>query len=285
MNVNNKPVPSVSIGLPVYNGAQYLVKALDSLLSQTYDDFEIIISDNASSDATPDICREYAARDPRIRYVRNERNVGAAPNYNRVFELSCGKYFKWMAHDDMLEPTYLERCVAVLDEHPQVVLCHSKTVFIDGRDCVIGYDPDSLHFRQPSVFARYSAYLRVARNWINAIFGVLRADILRQTVLIGSYSSSDMILLADLILRGEFYEVPEYLFLRRDHEAASVQSNLDYQMRQVWFNPQNRGKIELTHWRWTFELVRVISRVPLSWYDRLLCYAHMQWWLRRTRRE
>jgi glycosyltransferase involved in cell wall biosynthesis len=277
--------PIISIGLPVYNGEKYLQKALDSLLLQTFHNFELIISDNASSDATPEICREYAARDCRVRYVRNEQNIGAAPNYNRVFELARGTYFKWMAHDDMLAPTYLERCVAVLDANPGVVLCHSKTVFIDENDQITGYDEDSLHFRHPAVFARYYAYLRVARNWINAVFGVMRADVLRKTVLIGSYSSSDMILLADLILRGEFYEVPEYLFLRRDHEAASVQSNRDYQARQVWFNPQNRGKIELTHWRWVWELLRVIGRAPLSWHDRLLCYAHMQWWLRRTRRE
>lgn len=282
---NHNSVPVVSIGLPVYNGQRYLRSALDSLLSQNFRDFELIISDNASSDATPEICREYVALDHRIRYYRNEQNIGAAPNYNRVFELARGMYFKWMAHDDMLAPTYLERCVAVLDANPGVVLCHSKTVFIDENDQVIGYDEDSLHFRHPSVFARYHAYLRVARNWINAVFGVMRTDVLRKTVLIGSYSSSDMILLADLILRGEFYEVPEYLFLRRDHEAASVQSNRDYQMRQVWFNPQNRGKIELTHWRWVWELLRVISRAPLTWHDRLLCYAHMQWWLRRTRQE
>lgn len=277
--------PKVSIGLPVYNGQRYLQKALDSLLSQTFNDFELIICDNASIDATPDICREYAARDPRIRYFRNERNIGAAPNYNRAFALARGVYFKWMAHDDILAPTYLERCVAALDANPGVVLCHSKTVFIDENDQVIGYDEDSLHFRHPSVFARYHAYLRVARNWINAIFGVIRADVLRQTVLIGSYSSSDMILLADLVLRGEFYEVPEYLFLRRDHEAASVQANRDYQLRQVWFDPRNRGKIELTHWRWSWELLRVIWRAPLTWHDRALCFAHMQWWLRRTRWE
>ncbi len=285
MQNHHNSVPLVSIGLPVYNGQRYLQKALDSVLNQTFGDFELIISDNASSDATPDICREYAQKDARIRYFRNKQNIGAAPNYNRVFALARGAYFKWMAHDDILAPAYLERCVAALEANPGVVLCHSKTVFIDENDQVIGYDEDSLHFRHHSVFARYHAYLRVARNWINAIFGVMRTDVLRKTVLIGSYSSSDMILLAELVLRGEFYEVPEYLFLRRDHEAASVQSNRDYQMRQVWFNPQNRGKIELTHWRWVFELMRVIGRAPLTWHDRLLCYAHMQWWLRRTRRE
>lgn len=107
--------PRVSIGLPVYNGQQYLRQALDSLLAQTFHTFEVIISDNASNDATPEICRDYAACDPRIRYVRHDVNRGAAWNFNYVFGLARGVYFKWHAHDDMLEPTFLEQCVTILD--------------------------------------------------------------------------------------------------------------------------------------------------------------------------
>lgn len=277
--------PQVSIGLPVYNGERYLSAAIESVLAQTFRDFELIICDNASTDGSEAICRAFAARDERVRYIRNERNLGAAPNYNLTFALARGGYFKWMAHDDLIAPTYLERCVAVLDEHPGVVVCYPRAVFIDERDATIGYDDECLHNRHPATFARYYAYLKLARGWINAIFGLIRSDVLRDSVLIGSYSSSDMILLAELILHGEFYEVPEPLFLRRDHAEASVQANRDYQARQVWFNPKNRGKLELTHWRWAIELLRVITRAPLPWYDRVLCYAHMQWWLRRTRHD
>src|SRR5438128_3187989 len=110
--------PSVSLGLPVFNGEAFLVQVLESILAQTYGDFELIISDNASTDATPDICRVYAARDPRIRYVRNATNVGAARNFNRVFQLSTGEYYKLANADDVCAPTLVERCVAVLDTHP-----------------------------------------------------------------------------------------------------------------------------------------------------------------------
>lgn len=90
----NRQALRVSIGLPVYNGEQYLAKALDSLLAQTFTDFEVIISDNASTDRTSEICAAYLERDPRIRYYRNQQNIGAAPNFNRTFELATGMYFK-----------------------------------------------------------------------------------------------------------------------------------------------------------------------------------------------
>ena len=105
--------------MPVYNGQNYIVQALDSLLSQTYSDFELIISDNASTDSTQDICKDYASRDARISYVRQVENLGAIPNFNRVFELSRGQYFKWASHDDLCEPTCLERCVEVLEHQPE----------------------------------------------------------------------------------------------------------------------------------------------------------------------
>src|SRR5215212_2547350 len=107
-------VPQVSLGVPVYNGEKYLAEALESLLQQDYADFEIIISDNASTDGTEEICRNFAGRDKRIRYYRNETNIGASPNYNRTFELARGRYFKWCAHDDVCLPAFVRRAAEVL---------------------------------------------------------------------------------------------------------------------------------------------------------------------------
>jgi glycosyltransferase involved in cell wall biosynthesis len=100
-------VPRVSIGLPVYNGQNYLRCALDSILQQDYTDFELIISDTASADASPGICQELARKDGRVRYYRNETNIGARGNYNRVFELARGEFFKWASHDDEFHPSGL----------------------------------------------------------------------------------------------------------------------------------------------------------------------------------
>src|SRR5215211_4893186 len=100
-------MPQVSIGLPVYNGERYLALCLDSMLAQSFKEFEIVISDNASTDQTAEICRSYQNKDRRIRYFRNEQNAGAAWNHNRVFELSSAPLLKWAACDDLHEPLFL----------------------------------------------------------------------------------------------------------------------------------------------------------------------------------
>src|SRR3989304_6465989 len=118
--------PLVSVGLPVFNGNKYIEQAIDSILAQTYQNFELIISDNASNDRTQEICQAFVARDKRIKYFRNDKNLGAAPNFNNVFNLSSGKYFKWAAYDDLLAPDFLSRCIDVLESMPDVVLCFPK---------------------------------------------------------------------------------------------------------------------------------------------------------------
>src|SRR6185312_3479939 len=123
--------PRLLIGLPVYNGERLLPQAIECLLAQSFGDFEIVIGDNASTDRTQEICQDYVRRDPRIRYVRHEHNLGAVANFNRVFELSAAPLFKWAAHDDLHQKTYLESCVRLLDEDPDIVLAHSNTVLID----------------------------------------------------------------------------------------------------------------------------------------------------------
>ena len=123
-------MPRVSIGIPVYNGGRFIKEAIDSILAQTFEDFELILSDNASTDETEEICKEYATLDRRIRYYRNEENLGAAKNYNRVFELSNGEYFKWASHDDLCAPEYLERCIAALCPPPPGVSQTDKHPFL-----------------------------------------------------------------------------------------------------------------------------------------------------------
>jgi len=107
-------VPQVSIGMPVYNGAKFIREALDSLLAQTFTDFELIISDNASTDETEAICQEYAAKDARIRYVRQAKNLGAVANFKFVLDEAVGEYFMWAAHDDKWSKAYLFNSKSIL---------------------------------------------------------------------------------------------------------------------------------------------------------------------------
>src|SRR6201997_3215495 len=124
-------IPLVSVGLFVYNGERYIEETLDSILSQTFTDFELIISDNASTDRTGEIAQAYAKCDHRIRYYRSEKNMGAGWNARRVYELATGKYFKWAAVDDLLEPDLLQRCVEILESDPGCVVAYARTKEVD----------------------------------------------------------------------------------------------------------------------------------------------------------
>ena len=271
--------PRVSIGLPVFNGENYLEKALDSILAQTYSDFELIISDNASTDRTEEICRAYAAKDERVRYFRNETNLGAAKNFNRVFELSSGEYFKWATHDDLCAPEYLERCVEILDREPDVVLCYPKTTIIDEHGEFVENYFDGFNFRSPKPHERFRDFL-FAPGFCTPLVGLIRASILKRTPLIGNYPSSDRVLLGRLVLLGPFYEVPERLFFRRDHPQRSARAYPDLDERLAWFDPARRGQIQLPSWRWFFEYLLAVRRVRMSWYEKLCCYVQMGRWFR-----
>jgi Glycosyl transferase family 2 len=256
----------VSIGLPVYNGEKYLAKTLDSILAQTFRVFELIISDNASTDATEAICRRYAAGDPRIRYLRNAENLGAARNYNRVFQLARGEYFKWSGHDDPPAPTFLARCVEVLDRDPEIVLCFTRIRAIDARG--EEHDVGALTARTlaPSLSSarRRPTCASTTRSWRTtpqgAVFGLIRRSVLARTELIGSYRSSDLTLLGELALRGRFHQVPEALQSRRFHPEQGRHVYRTRRLREAWFDPARSQTRSHPYWRLLQEHLASIQR-------------------------
>jgi glycosyltransferase involved in cell wall biosynthesis len=266
--------PGVSIGLPVFNGENYIAEALDSLLCQTYSDFELIISDNASLDRTEEVCRTYADKDPRVHYYRNQANLGAARNYNRVFELSSGKYFKWASHDDLCAPEFLERCVDVLDRKTDVVLCYAMTNIIDERGNSIGRYPDGFNLDSPLAHERFR-HVFTANRMLNPIAGVIRADMLRRTRLIANYAGSDAVLLAELALLGTFHEVPDCLFYRRIHPRKSTLANTNDEDVASWFDPGSEGKILVPRWRRFFGFLTSVGHVGLRGSERVRCYISL----------
>ena len=271
--------PLVSIGLPLYNAEEYLSLALDSLLSQTFTDFELIISDNASTDSTEEICREYMARDGRISYSRNERNLGGSKNFNKVFHLSSGKYFRWAAHDDLVAPTYLERCVGVMENDPSIVLCHSRTSKIDPEGNVTGDYDYEMRLGSPRPHERFGDMVLI-KHFCTLIFGLMRRDVLARTPLMGIYVGSDRNLLAEMALYGPIHEIPEHLFFRRDHPKASVRKIPNYRERISWFDTSKRVRWTLPYWRNFSEFLLSITKVDLDDSDRALCYLQMARWLR-----
>jgi glycosyltransferase involved in cell wall biosynthesis len=226
--VSNVTSPSVSIGLPVRNGEEYLRIALDSLLAQDYRDFELNIWDNASDDGTSQICLEYARADSRIRFHRSDTNVGAAENFNRVFRISRGKYFMWAAHDDRWHPSFVSRCLEGLEQNHDAVLCASTVQFIDKcgvklddaalRDLKVGYN--RLNTCSMNLVERVKELSKTI-NWY-ALYGLIRTDVLRQTKLVRDAYGGDVLLLMELLFHGETLILAdplfEYRLIQKTHE-------------------------------------------------------------------
>lgn len=272
--------PKISIGLAVFNGEKYLRKAIDSILAQTFTDFELIISDNASTDRTEEICKDYVAKDSRIRYYRNATNIGGANNENRTFLLSKGQYFRLAAHDDVLAPKLIEKCVEVLDADSTVVLCYSTTIKIDEHGRHIGV----LNRDMASSIKPHKRFQDLA-NWnheCETSYGLIRADILRKTDLQLNYSDSDRTLLCELSLYGRFHKVSEPLFYKRYHPEMSTNIYSDTIDRMAWFNPSDDEKIHdyLQHDLVRFRhYLRITSHAPLAFNERIHCYLHIANWI------
>ncbi|MDB5047977.1 MAG: glycosyl transferase family 2 [Fibrobacteres bacterium] len=269
--------PLVSLGLPVYNGANYIREALDSILGQTYRHWELIISDNGSTDATESICREFAARDSRIRYYRENINRGPTWNFNQVFTLAIGPLFRWTAHDDVCAPQLLEHCVTVMQERPEVVLCYPRTRIIDGNgDAVCDYGT-RLRTDSPMMGQRFHDLICVDHACYS-IFGVVRTRLLRRLGPLGDYVGSDRNLLAELALHGPFHEIPEFLFLRRDHPGTSTRQFPSAKDRIMWFHANSKGGRHPTVRR-AIEYWNSIVRAPLRPGDRLTCLGVLGKWV------
>lgn len=276
--------PKVSIGLPVYNGEDFICEAIDSILGQTFSDFELVISDNASTDSTGKLCQMYAARDERVRYVSHPENRGLTANFNYVFELSTGKYFKWMAHDDVYHPDFLDRCVRVLEEDSSVILCYAKTTEIDTCGTHIR-ELDSVSALGESIMhRRFRAALGLSE--VVQLWGLIRTDILRKTPLLGFYVANDGPFLSGLSLFGRFYEIPEVLFFHRQHEKRTglVFSWLEPHQSIVAYDPRQAGKTIYPEWRLLFEHIAGVNRVDIGWIKRVRCYLELIRWLKPRKR-
>jgi glycosyltransferase involved in cell wall biosynthesis len=283
--------PRLSIGVPVYNGQRHLRATLDSILAQTFTDFELIICDNASSDNTQSVCLEFAQRDPRVRYFRNDRNIGPAPNYNRCFHESRGELFKWSAADDVIAPQFIARCIERLDADPSLVAVYSRTTLIDEHGRTIGtyqYDLDLEHASPAVRFARL-VFVNHRRHNAHEFWGVIRAATLRRTPMKGSFPSADRILMSWWTLQGKLGRVEEHLFLNREHEMRSQRAiaNRDFRPGSrlalllgggptppyEWWDHSKKGCIVFPEWRWIWEYQRAVRRTRLPLASKLACYA------------
>ncbi|MHA1799870.1 MAG: glycosyltransferase family 2 protein [Candidatus Helarchaeota archaeon] len=257
----------LTIGMPIFNGGKNLVSALDSLLNQTFKDFILIISDNASTDATEEICRRYQQKDPRIKYYRNKKNIGATNNFQKVLDLAESQYFMWAAHDDLWEPSFVSDLLEILEKDKESVLAFCNYDFISGDD-------DSKRFKAKSLPYFYFSKVKdlynrlkilIHQNLAMFIYGIYRTNILKQ---IGGFPNrseggfgDDNLLLLKLTFHGSFHFHSKLLFHKREREYSSKLSLvkkiksifstfINYMIKQIKFQNYQRkiiikGKINI----------------------------------------
>ncbi len=265
-------MPTVSVGMPVYNGEEFICEAIESVLAQSFADLELVISDNASTDRSQEICKDYASRDKRIKYIRNSRNIGASDNYNAVYLKSSGKYFKWASCNDLIDPDFLKNCVNILERYPDVVIAFPKTKLFQTsiQDAEIVYD--DLHLTDESPCRRYEKFLeRVRLN--NVMNGVIRREALADTDLIKPYYSSDTVLMAELALRGKFYEVPNSYFYRRmDEKTATHLKSAEEVVKH--YDPEMKNLMLFQTFKLQYAYLKGIKRTPLRLREKKCLYRY-----------
>jgi glycosyltransferase involved in cell wall biosynthesis len=271
-------VPRLTIGLPVYNGERYLAEAIEALLSQSFGDFELIISDNASTDDTAEICRRYQKEDSRIVYVRQQKNIGMVPNHNFVVLQASGSLFKWAAYDDLYAPDILKRCVAGLDKNPDAVLAQSWCVHIDETGAPTKFRRFPAETKSPHVAERFRSLLFDDKG--DYTYSVIRAEALRRTPLHGSYHRAEFTLVTELALHGWFYQIEDWLFFRRERPD---EPSLSARERCANFDPRRGGRVRNPAIRLYAEYIwgyfSAIQRAPLSRADKRDCYLWLARWL------
>jgi glycosyltransferase involved in cell wall biosynthesis len=270
--------PRLSIGLPVYNGEKFLAGAIEALLGQSYEDFELIISDNASTDSTAEICRGYEKQDSRIRYIRQLRNIGLIPNHQFVIREARGELFKMAAHDDLYGRDLLKLCIDALDEHPEVVCSHSWTVIIDDEANPLRLLKYPGATAAPKAPERFRGMLFDGKG--DYTYAVIRTSVLRGIPLQDSYHNSDRTWTTELALQGPFYQVPDYLYFRRDHlneprlTARERCAILDGRRADRLRHPGAR-----LYGEYIWGYLSAIHRAPITSAEQRECYLWLARWM------
>lgn len=305
-------MPRVSIGLPVYNGANYIADAIRSVQMQTYADWELIISDNNSTDSTVELCQQFARDDDRIKVHVADCNQGAAWNFNRTFELATGELFRWLSHDDALAPECIARCVSELDKNPDWILCATGTAIIDseGRE-VLDADThtdgphssgdhqeltlnSNLSFQEltpenearrveamqsSSLHERFKGVLFYSRRCYE-VYGLTRRNIMAQSQLHPPYCGGEKVWLAEMAMLGKMVEIPERLFYCRWHDERFTANDSAREQAQHMRPETHRKSFALPHqYRSTLGYLQLAFRPGLGIRTRLQCLGT---WLRFT---
>lgn len=269
----------VTVGLPVYNGEAYLEASIRSVLDQPGVELTLHISDNASTDATEDICRSWAERDPRIRYERLESNIGMIPNCRRVAAAATTEYFARISADDRMLPGFLRTCVDQLEADPAVALAMTGLADVDLDDP--SAPPTLVHedlgTDSPDPVARFRGLM--GRHECLAQFGVYRTSVLQSVRPHSWILEGDRVLLVETALRGRIVTTRTVLYHRGQHQQRSMRISRATERLAVMF-PERAGHIPFPTWALGFEIARAVHESPLPASQRMRCYASMGRWVR-----
>ncbi|MDZ4296060.1 MAG: glycosyltransferase family 2 protein [Patescibacteria group bacterium] len=266
MEKKQKPI---SIGFPVYNGASRMTKALDTLLGQTYKDFELIISDNASTDETARIAQGYAASDSRIRYIRQSENIGQVSNIKFVIEASSSKYFMLAADDDWWEPEFVECLFGALEANPYYVAAMSSFEREDERGCRL----DRVELTGMYDLARQGYYSVFSKMiWKHPIhlffYGLWRREFLARHFNrpIPRCIYWDRVFFAEVALCGHLYSIPDLLYHRRSNSVKIKKRYTNDSVGALFQEPYPYTNFLLVM------LWRLVSSPFIPWYRKPLIF-------------
>lgn len=257
--------PKVCIGMFAHNEEKYIRPTLDRLMGQDFTDFELIISDDDSTDATETICREYAARDKRIRYIRQNPRLGIVGNANFVFRQCRSPYFMWAAGHDLHATTFISKLLPLLEADPKVVCAYPlvPVVDVDGAKFP-DQDQCRLDTRWLNVAARVNLVLWGLRG-SEPIYGLFRSDAIRKTSLYRPLICGDNLVLFELTLVGAITFVPEELYFLKSTKALTHLRDKLENYRRTMYGGKGRGffGMRLNFWRLLFAHIGAILRAPL----------------------
>lgn len=271
----NTAAPLVSFGLPVYNGENFIREAIQCVLDQTFSDWELIICDNNSTDDTVAICEQFASQDNRIHIYRNARNMGVCFNYSEAFRRSRGRYFKWMAHDDLFAPEFIESCIQELEKDRDLVLVFPKMCVVDAGGRILRGQACDLSVLEPAAEGRAEQLMKLATQGMDFIwlaYGLFRRDILEQSGGMGLYAAADQVLLFKIALRGPIKQTDKEMFFRREHfEAETCRRGSTVRERAKGAYADDNRRFVFPWCRMLKEHLLCVLNSPISFLSRTRC--------------
>jgi glycosyltransferase involved in cell wall biosynthesis len=260
--------PLVAVGLAVYNSERFVSRSIECLLAQTYTDFVLFISDNASTDSTGEICRSYASRDPRIRYSRNATNLGMVGNYNLLFSYCKSKYFRWATADDFWEKDMLADAVEVMEADPSIAIAYPRAIIVDEGEKELRRWADKLHLMQDDPCSRFLDTLEYI-GLVHHHLGLMRSETVRRTRLLGRHVGSDVGFIAAMSLYGKFYQIPKYQMYRRVHEDSSSVHPEDIAHMRRRYHAARVRHVPFSRWHFHRVLFQAVANGPLQLHEKV----------------